>query len=60
MRPEMSVHPVAYHMLYAPSKQHVRLVLSCGQENQSTDEVHHGPEAFFQDNNISKGIVRSK
>ena len=34
--------------------------LSCGQEIQSTDEVHHSPQAFFQDNNISKGIVRSK
>ena len=54
------MHPVAYHMLYAPSKQHVRLVLSCGQENQSTDEVHHSTQEFVQDNNISKGIVRSK
>ena len=42
------------------SKRHVRLVLSGGQENQSTDEVPHSPRAFFQDNNISKGIVRSK
>lgn len=55
------MHPAAHHnLLCSEPKQHVRQVLCCGQENQSTEKVNHSPQAFFQDNNISKGIIGSK
>ena len=51
------MHPAAHHnLLCSEPKQHVRLVLCCGQENQSTEKVNHSPQAFFQDNKIPKEL----